>query len=335
MAKPKPRIPVTIGALLGFGVAVFAAIGQWRLAGVAAGVLLAAIAVLMLYIRYLSINILRQVTSLTSLVNNLFSESSLSAGGEVPTRADVGSLADSIARLEASLAAERFTEQVSSAVKGQTREVEALLQLYAWVKPNEPMPASGEWAMNPQGLLALTALVRRNRPRIVVELGSGTSTIWIGHAMAANGPVGANGSTVVGRLVSIDHDPGYAARSQELARLHSDEMAPTEIRVAPLTPLQLGTEEYFWYSREALEDVTEIDMLIIDGPPGSTCPLARYPAVPVLIDRLADGAVIVLDDATRDDEKAAAERWIAEIAGITRQSSPFSRLAVFRYSAKK
>lgn len=333
MAKIKPHIPVTIGALLGLGAAVFAAIGQWRLAGATAGALLAVIAVLTLDIRYLSIDILRQVTSLSSRVNELFTESRLSAG-EIPSRADLGSLADSIARLETSLAAQQFTEQVSRAVNGQTREVEALLQLYAWVKPNEPMPPSGQWAMNPQGLLALIALVRRNRPRIVLELGSGTSTIWIGHALASNGPVEGNGSTMAGRLVSLDHDPGYAARSQELADLHSDEMAPAEIRVAPLTPLRLGTEEYFWYSREALKDITGIDMLIIDGPPGGTCPLARYPAVPILIDRLADGAMIVLDDATRDDEKAAAERWIAEIAGITRQSSPISRLAMFRYSAK-
>ncbi|HEX6325486.1 MAG TPA: class I SAM-dependent methyltransferase, partial [Jiangellaceae bacterium] len=231
------------------------------------------------------------------------------------------------------LASGQFAKQISKVVKGQTREVEALLQLYRWVEPTEPMPPSGQWAMNPQGLLALFALVRRNRPRVVVELGSGTSTVWLAYGLAANGPVGDNGSSRIGRLVSIDHEPEYADQTRAMVALHAGQIAPTEVRDAPLRPLSLGTDEFQWYSRDVFEDIREIDMLIVDGPPRRSGPLARYPAIPVLLDRLADNAIIVLDDATRKDEKQAAQRWMTEHAGITPESSPIGRLGVFRYSS--
>ena len=44
-------------------------------------------------------------------------------------------------------------------------------------------------------------------------------------------------------------------------------------------------------------------MLIVDGPAETTEPLIRYPAVPVLYDRLSDDAVILLDDADRTEEE--------------------------------
>ena len=44
-----------------------------------------------------------------------------------------------------------------------------------------------------------------------------------------------------------------------------------------------------------------IDLLLVDGPPAYAVGhgLARYPALPVLRDRLAPGATVVLDDVER------------------------------------
>lgn len=228
---------------------------------------------------------------------------------------------DRVARLEETLPSPR---KLSTVIKDQTREVEALLQLYAKIEPVEPMPPSGRWALNPHSLLGLFSLVRRERPRVVVELGSGTSTVWIGYALAANGDVGN------ARLISLDHDEAFAEQSRESVRLHADRTAATEVRFAPLRSVRLGDEEYQWYDPTALADVRDIDLLLIDGPPGSTGPLARYPALPLLEDRLSDDAVIVLDDAGRDDEKKIIDRW-SQIPGLTREWSVVGRQAVFRY----
>ncbi|MGI9528709.1 MAG: hypothetical protein ACR2NG_03285 [Acidimicrobiia bacterium] len=57
--------------------------------------------------------------------------------------------------------------------------------------------------------------------------------------------------------------------------------------------------------------------MIVDGPPGTTGPLARYPAVPILFDRLSPSALIFLDDAYREDEQESVRRWLDETGGIS------------------
>jgi hypothetical protein len=57
-----------------------------------------------------------------------------------------------------------------------------------------------------------------------------------------------------------------------------------------------------------------IDLLLVDGPPAYAAghALARYPALPVLGDRLASGATVVLDDAERPGEQEVLRRWERE-----------------------
>ncbi len=54
-----------------------------------------------------------------------------------------------------------------------------------------------------------------------------------------------------------------------------------------------------------------IDLLLVDGPPAYVAGmgLARYPALPVMLDRLAPGATLVLDDAERPGEQEVLRRW--------------------------
>jgi len=53
----------------------------------------------------------------------------------------------------------------------------------------------------------------------------------------------------------------------------------------------------------------KIDFLIVDGPPGDVCVLARFPSVPLLKDHLNQDCVILVDDAKRDDEKLMIRAW--------------------------
>src|SRR6201999_796644 len=85
-------------------------------------------------------------------------------------------------------------------LRAQTREIEALLQLFRDFGPRAPMPSSGGFALNPTDLLDLIHLVRTRKPRLVVELGSGTSTVWMAYVLQQTG----------GKLISLDHERGYA-----------------------------------------------------------------------------------------------------------------------------
>jgi len=205
-------------------------------------------------------------------------------------------------------------------LRAQTREVEALAQLFQGFTPRAPMPSSGGFALNPTDLLDLLHLVRTRRPKLVVELGSGTSTVWLAYVLEQLG----------GRLISLDHDPGYAAKTRAaLAQHRLTEVA--EVRDAPLRTVELEGRDYPWYDTGALADVEGVDLLLIDGPPAKTGPDARYPAMRVIEHRLADAATVVVDDANREDEQAAMRRWVETIEGLTPEGETLGRHAVLSY----
>jgi len=74
-----------------------------------------------------------------------------------------------------------------------------------------------------------------------------------------------------------------------------------------------------------------VDLLLIDGPPEKTGPDARYPAMRVLEDRLADAATVVFDDAHRQDERVALRKWVETIEGLTEEGEAPGRHAVLSY----
>ena len=62
-------------------------------------------------------------------------------------------------------------------------------------------------------------------------------------------------------------------------------------------------------------------MLVIDGPPESTGPLARYPAGPALFPRLANEGVVFLDDANRYTETEILRRWKMEFPELSQSAA--------------
>ena len=223
------------------------------------------------------------------------------------------------ATLERSL--RRSTTEVTRLQRDQTREVEALLQLFRDVAPRAPMPSSGRWALNPTDLLGILFLIEQQRPRLVLELGSGTSSVWIAYALEKFG----------GRLVSIDHEQEFAERARELLAAHGlDHVA--EVRDTPLRPVTVDGATFSWYDVDGLGDVDDVDLMLVDGPPGGVGPLARYPALHLLRHKLSGTATVVLDDANRPDEKDVLARWEAEIPGLSRGPEIIGQHAVLAFA---
>ena len=84
---------------------------------------------------------------------------------------------------------------------------------------------------------------------------------------------------------------------------------------APLADVSVGAATWSWYGLAAGVPGV-IDALFVDGPPGDTGSLARYPALPLLRERLAPGATIFVDDGDRPDEREMVRRWQAEVDGL-------------------
>ena len=205
--------------------------------------------------------------------------------------------------------------------RGQMREAEGLHQLFGRFAPRAPMPSSGQWALNPTDLLALLHLIEQRRPAVVVELGSGTSSIWIGYALERLG----------GRLVSVDHEPEYAGKTRRMVAAHGLHTV-VEVRDAPLRPVEVRGSTFDWYDVDALADVQEIDLLIVDGPPGSTGPMSRYPALDVLRHKLSRTATVFLDDMSREDEQETLRRWAEENPGTTIEPTLIGQHGLLSYT---
>lgn len=205
--------------------------------------------------------------------------------------------------------------------RDQTQEVEALLQLFRGFEPRAPMPSSGHWALNPTDLLELWSVAGLRKPALVLELGSGTSSVWLGYAVERHG----------GRVVSVDHDPAYAEHTRAQLRRHGLDTGG-EVRDAALRPVTVDGETYQWYDPETFAGLSDVDLLVVDGPPGGTGPQARYPALRLLEQALSPQAVVLLDDADRPDEQEILRRWCDEVAGLVREPATVGHLAVLSYT---
>jgi predicted RNA methylase len=189
-------------------------------------------------------------------------------------------------------------------------QIEALLDLRTMLQPRALMPQLRNWAASPDVLRWLAEYVISHRPKVVVECGSGASSLVMGYAVQQAG---------FGRVVSLEHDADYAEITARRVVDHGLQDV-VEVRHAPLTPWASPNDQNWnWYDLTAVKDLHGIGLVFVDGPPAGTSPLARYPAMPVLLPHCADEVSFVLDDTIRAEEVEISGRWMQEAPGFTRQ----------------
>ena len=212
--------------------------------------------------------------------------------------------ADSAASRAAGLTAGAATWQTVAAALHLEREVRASQDgAIVGARLGPHCPPLGTWAIEADFAELVTVELQR-RPALVVELGSGVSTLVVAQQLKGLG---------AGRLVSVEHKEEYAVATRDrLDRSGLEEVV--ELVHAPLVEQSFNGRRVEWYDlapiRSALGD-DSIDLLIVDGPP-STSRLARWPALAALGQRLRPGGVIMLDDGRARNEAAIARRWAIE-----------------------
>lgn len=227
--------------------------------------------------------------------------------------------------LEVSREGTKTRSQLDQSSTSTVRQMESLLQLLPRMsQAGRGLPPTGGWAMSAEGLLLVSDLIQSRKPKKILELGSGSSTIWIG----------LQASEIGASLISVEHDEAYAQKTQRLIT-EFGLTESVELRLAELTDVTLSDRQTRWYDPEALERLEQVDMLIVDGPPGATGPQARQPALPMLIDTLSADCVVLLDDMHRTSEKHAFETWEECYSDFTRQDSGSARVGVLERSKSK
>src|SRR5690606_26013125 len=110
------------------------------------------------------------------------------------------------------------------------QEVEALDQLRGLFKPSQITLPLGRGAMDPVAMLAVVQEVLERKPELVLECGSGASTVWLGYALRRLGK---------GRLVSLEHSEKYFQLVRHQLEVHGLTEV-VELRLAPLEGQKVG-----------------------------------------------------------------------------------------------
>lgn len=188
--------------------------------------------------------------------------------------------------------------------RNSKQSIDLYRQIYT-AKDIEDLVGSGHvrnlrgWALSPDALLVILKYVSIYKPKLILELGSGYSTVILANFIKKN--------NIHTKIISVDHSSQYFEQTENL--LHSD---VAELVKAPLVEYKQG---YSWYDSKVIRKAVKasgvkVDLIIVDGPPGTTNPFARGPVLEQLSACLMDHYTIMLDDASRSDEKKVVEDWL-------------------------
>jgi hypothetical protein len=157
----------------------------------------------------------------------------------------------------------------------------------------------------------LAELVADHQPELVVETGSGASTVIIAYALERLGR---------GRVIALEHDPKYAHRTREELARHGLTDYATVVD-APLEPVRVRDKTYRWYSPRAIENLRDVDLVVDDGPPRHVGDELRYASLHLLAPRMHEDGLFVLD-VVGDEERTMLQRWRAELPHFAHEHVP-------------
>jgi len=179
----------------------------------------------------------------------------------------------------------------------------AMEGVYAFLGETEaPLSLMKGYAMAPESSFVYLSLLTEKKPENILDIGSGISTILAGYAVK---------KLSRGHVWSLEHHKEYYEQTSRMVRQHHLESYVTLIH-APLISVDISGESWKWYDLSLLPAQRVFDFVLVDGPPGSLQKLARYPALPMLLGRMTEHSMLMLDDAIRPDEKGILERWANE-----------------------
>ena len=195
------------------------------------------------------------------------------------------------------------------AIEKSYEQLENLIPLIHNLDIKKTLPNTRGYAASPDYLSKINALIKEKKPRLILEAGSGVSTLIAAYSLKKY--------MDDGRIISLDHNKKYAQKTIDELKKHNLEKyakvihAPLKKHTFPMSDLY--SNYLVWYNiDDAIDEIDSIDLFIIDGPPAKNSKNARFPALPIMLDKINKGATIVLDDAKRKNEQETIHLWKKE-----------------------
>lgn len=239
---------------------------------------------------------------------------------------------------------EGVKKELDKKLANSTKQIESTLELQNYLNTGETPLSYHGWPISPDLALYLAESLITQEYDLVIEFGSGTSTVllakilmrkamtrqefssqkgFMNHGFMSECRGGLEGSELLSGqgilkpITTFEHDKEY--HKQTAAMLHRAGLEKIVNLVhAPLVDYKYQDESYLYYdcdrelinlSRGCEGRETRV-LVLVDGPPGATCINARFPALPKLIEILGKAKLdIVMDDYVRQEEKNIVDLW--------------------------
>jgi hypothetical protein len=204
-----------------------------------------------------------------------------------------------------------------------TKQIEAAVGLQSYFATGELPNINTErhnWPISSDFAFYLVQLLETNQYDIIIEFGSGISTVIIARTLTKMAARRHDKPPVA--FISFDHLDQYY--NQTLAQLNQASLADTVLlTLAPLQPYTApnGNTYPYYGCQAALATLAQHHhfgpdsrvLVLVDGPPAATGPHARYPAAPMVLAHFKGVQLdFLMDDYIRDDEKEIVALWQAE-----------------------
>lgn len=237
-----------------------------------------------------------------------------------------------------------LTSHLDKKLTNTAKQIEDTLGLQNYLSTGElPLSYHG-WPISPDLALYLTERLETQNYDLVIEFGSGTSTVLFAkvlmkkmlrhqtpeglkriagnrnpeetHTWAQSAEL-PNNSDLPKRVLTFEHNEHYHEQTGAMLRQAGLEQV-VDLVHAPLVDYSYQGDDYLYYDCDkALAKIAEIYegrkpkiLVLVDGPPGATGPNARFPALPKLINILSKARFdIVMDDYARQEEKNIFDNW--------------------------
>ena len=216
----------------------------------------------------------------------------------------------------------RSRAHIDKALANAVKQLEAFQAIQGFLTTGEAISNFHGWPISPDIGLFLLEKIQSNRYDLIIEFGSGTSTLLFAKAIQVlrrQGNTGASDAPpgVQKPVLTFEHDQKYLETTRELLMANGADSL-VELIHAPLVDWSDSTQAYLYYDcAEKIQEVASNHkkehlkiLVLIDGPPGATCANARYPGIPIVFNALGKHQIdLVLDDANRPEEKSAIDLW--------------------------
>lgn len=202
----------------------------------------------------------------------------------------------------------KIQEHINKSSSNVIKQIESFVGLQRFIPSSLNFHG---WPISPDIALFMAQKIEENDYDLIIEFGSGTSTMLFAHM--AKTIKKKNGKKI--KVVSFEHNEKYYIQTkQQLKQQSLNKYA--SVKYAPLAKYIYQDMEFMYYDCESIlqklqnKNRYQKVLVLVDGPPGATGPLARFPALPHLLEHFTQQDMdLILDDFQRQEEKEIVKQW--------------------------